>query len=134
MSHLIFDDDFASGLYIGTVSEKKKEALSGREIEDHSEILSIVTPQGMVYSRWAKSILSQECSMCLEEFTTGDRLRVLHCNHTFHAHCIDAWFQRSRYCPFCLRDITTLPPPQGSKIPSILSPMSSPILKSEEPP
>ena len=33
------------------------------------------------------------CSICISEYCKGETLRRLHCNHSFHAECIDMWFQ-----------------------------------------
>ncbi|KAG0208759.1 hypothetical protein BGX28_000380 [Mortierella sp. GBA30] len=45
------------------------------------------------------------CSICLEEFKVGDKLRELPCKHFFHSHCIDRWFtDEHSTCPLCMRD------------------------------
>lgn len=49
------------------------------------------------------------CVICLEAFADGDRLRVLPCDHSFHAGCIDRWLSGSHShhecftsgCPTC---------------------------------
>ena len=43
------------------------------------------------------------CSVCLDEYDRGDRLRCLDpCHHTFHAKCIGRWLsERSATCPLC---------------------------------
>jgi len=49
------------------------------------------------------------CVICLEVFRDGDRLRVLPCDHSFHAGCIDRWLSGSHSynacftagCPTC---------------------------------
>jgi len=39
------------------------------------------------------------CSICLQDFQTGDCLRVLPCGHGFHKACADQWLQRASSCP-----------------------------------
>ena len=52
---------------------------------------------------------NQECTLCMETFKSGDRLRTLPCLHHYHAKCIDRWLidtQRGvpRSCPLCKSD------------------------------
>lgn len=43
-----------------------------------------------------------ECSVCLNEFTEDDSLRLLpKCSHAFHVPCIDTWLQSHKNCPIC---------------------------------
>ena len=47
-----------------------------------------------------------ECSICLETFKPGDRVKVLSCNHIFHEHCASSWIVDVRgVCPLCRRGI-----------------------------
>lgn len=43
----------------------------------------------------------QTCSICLEAYANRDVIKLLHCNHFFHRHCVDEWFLHSREtrCP-----------------------------------
>jgi len=57
------------------------------------------------------AIITQDdnCAICQEEIGSGQEMRTIdHCNHTFHKHCIDIWFQRNVRCPTCRHDIRDL--------------------------
>lgn len=51
------------------------------------------------------SIVPSQCSVCLEQFQTGEELRVLPCFHRYHRNCIDEWLARSPSCPICKHQI-----------------------------
>lgn len=52
------------------------------------------------------------CAICLEEFETGEEVRLLACSHLYHRNCIDPWLQSSsNCCPLCKREVPNLPPP-----------------------
>lgn len=42
-----------------------------------------------------------ECSICMENYTDGEQLRVLPCDHRFHPKCVDEWLKRHYQCPLC---------------------------------
>lgn len=47
------------------------------------------------------------CAICLDDFATGDKLRILGCKHLFHQPCVDKWanaacdMSRPVSCPMC---------------------------------
>ncbi|KAK3211516.1 hypothetical protein Dsin_016222 [Dipteronia sinensis] len=46
--------------------------------------------------------LDTECVICLSEFSSGERVRLLpKCNHGFHVRCIDKWLKSHSSCPKC---------------------------------
>ena len=63
-----------------------------------ASILSSVEP--------ARDVL---CSICQDHEPpeqASAQWRILrHCNHRFHKHCIDQWFQQNVHCPVCRFDI-----------------------------
>jgi hypothetical protein len=56
------------------------------------------------------------CPICLEEVIESENNRkVLHCNHTFHANCINRWLTTRNQCPVCRRRVPSRP--RGRMIP-----------------
>lgn len=43
-----------------------------------------------------------ECLICREEYTIGEKIKKLKCDHLYHIKCIDDWFNRINKveCPF----------------------------------
>ena len=41
------------------------------------------------------------CVICLEEYTTHDKLTKLSCGHSFHNTCIVEWINNKTICPYC---------------------------------
>ncbi|XP_068178468.1 E3 ubiquitin-protein ligase RNF38-like [Antennarius striatus] len=44
------------------------------------------------------------CVVCMCDFEARQLLRVLPCNHEFHAKCVDKWLKANRTCPICRAD------------------------------
>lgn len=42
----------------------------------------------------------EECSICYEEMSSGQRIAILNCLCRFHSHCIALWFKRGHCCPY----------------------------------
>ena len=70
-----------------------------QEIVDRLPVLTVYTPSPAT---------AEPCSVCLEAFAVGDKLRCLPCEHTFHRHCIDPWLADHKHCPLCKRDVAEL--------------------------
>ncbi|KAH9362834.1 hypothetical protein HPB48_015203 [Haemaphysalis longicornis] len=51
------------------------------------------------------------CAVCLSSLENGEIVRVLPCNHEFHAACVDRWLRSKRTCPICRWDATRAAPP-----------------------
>ncbi|NWR52734.1 RNF6 ligase, partial [Regulus satrapa] len=48
---------------------------------------------------------SKMCSVCINEYATGNKLRQLPCTHEFHIHCIDRWLSENSTCPICRQPV-----------------------------
>ncbi|NWI18951.1 RNF6 ligase, partial [Crypturellus soui] len=53
----------------------------------------------------AENEISKTCSVCINEYITGNKLRQLPCMHEFHIHCIDRWLSENSTCPICRQPV-----------------------------
>ncbi|XP_038675073.1 E3 ubiquitin-protein ligase RNF6 isoform X4 [Scyliorhinus canicula] len=53
----------------------------------------------------AENEVSKTCSVCINEYAIGNKLRRLPCAHEFHIHCIDRWLSENSTCPICRQPI-----------------------------
>ncbi|XP_019380662.1 PREDICTED: E3 ubiquitin-protein ligase RNF6 [Gavialis gangeticus] len=49
--------------------------------------------------------ISKTCSVCINEYVMGNKLRQLPCMHEFHIHCIDRWLSENSTCPICRQPV-----------------------------
>ncbi|XP_073526168.1 uncharacterized protein [Phyllobates terribilis] len=48
----------------------------------------------------------EQCYICLEEYESGDKIRVLPCSHEYHMSCVDKWLKEIHgVCPLCRGDV-----------------------------
>jgi len=58
---------------------------------------------------------ASQCSVCMDEFTLGESVKRLPCEHCFHAACIAPWLSMHATCPVCRKP---LQPPAPDEPPS----------------
>eukprot|EP01060_Flectonema_neradi_P038436 TRINITY_DN8060_c1_g1_i1.p1 TRINITY_DN8060_c1_g1~~TRINITY_DN8060_c1_g1_i1.p1 ORF type:complete len:200 (+),score=27.37 TRINITY_DN8060_c1_g1_i1:73-600(+) len=119
MARLLFDNEFGfifTG-YPDTPEKPVRKGLTEAEINNHSHVIT-------VDADCRDTLASPDCAMCLEDHSCGEQIRILSCNHCFHAACVDDWLTRARTCPNCSQDITSIPlkpKPTPSLLPDIYS-------------
>ncbi|XP_067098426.1 forkhead box protein N3-like [Osmerus mordax] len=47
-----------------------------------------------------------ECSVCKEDYSVGENVRQLPCNHLFHNDCIVPWLEQHDTCPVCRKSLS----------------------------
>ncbi|XP_005912304.1 E3 ubiquitin-protein ligase RNF6 [Haplochromis burtoni] len=52
--------------------------------------------------------IGRACSVCINEYVQGNKLRRLPCSHEFHVHCIDRWLSENNTCPICRQPILSV--------------------------
>jgi hypothetical protein len=97
----------AAGLEISSVAAATAaSSSSGSDSDEHAGL-----PLG-VHAGATRKL----CTICLEEYEAGEKVRVLPCLHRFHVGCIDQWLHSRRLCPVCKHDATKplmAPPPRA---------------------
>ncbi|PRP83523.1 RING finger protein [Planoprotostelium fungivorum] len=48
-----------------------------------------------------------DCSICKEEYTLGENVIKLPCNHLYHKDCIVQWLKMHNQCPVCRHELPT---------------------------
>lgn len=48
----------------------------------------------------------RNCSICLCDFITGDKVTTLPCIHMYHSACIEKWLRHKDFCPLCKMKIS----------------------------
>ncbi|XP_042508454.1 receptor homology region, transmembrane domain- and RING domain-containing protein 2-like isoform X1 [Macadamia integrifolia] len=90
------------------VRREQSQAPCVREFHGMSNRLVKALPSLIFTSVLEDNCTSMTCAICLEDYSVGEKLRVLPCHHKFHAACVDSWLTTWRtFCPVCKRDART---------------------------
>ncbi|EGR27228.1 zinc finger protein, putative [Ichthyophthirius multifiliis] len=66
-------------------------------LEEHLNAFPVIQIQNIIQ-------VQENCSICLEDWKTGDHAKILGCMHKFHSDCIDSWLKQKFVCPNCKLD------------------------------
>ncbi|CAA3013266.1 receptor homology region, transmembrane domain-and RING domain-containing 2-like [Olea europaea subsp. europaea] len=90
------------------IRRERQQAPRVREFHGMSSRLVKAMPSLIFTAVLEDNCTSQTCAICLEDYSVGEKLRILPCRHKFHASCVDAWLTSWRtFCPVCKRDART---------------------------
>lgn len=81
---------------ISSISYSRSKHFS-RDFDEMKAIL-IKTPSD-------QKIHNDSCAICLNDFNPNEQIKILPCNHGFHAICLDPWLKCSDLCPICKSSI-----------------------------
>ncbi|KAJ8551181.1 hypothetical protein K7X08_000551 [Anisodus acutangulus] len=110
------------------IRREQPRASCVREFHGMSSRLVKAMPSLIFTSVLEDNCTSVTCAICLEDYSVGDKLRILPCRHKFHAMCVDAWLTSWRtFCPVCKRDARTSngDPPASESTPLLSSSLVS---------
>ncbi|XP_029935477.1 E3 ubiquitin-protein ligase RNF6 isoform X3 [Myripristis murdjan] len=86
--------------------------LNDEEDEEHPRGLTKEQIDNLATRTYGQASLEGEvgraCSVCINEYAQGNKLRRLPCSHEFHIHCIDRWLSENNTCPICRQPILTV--------------------------
>lgn len=70
--------------------------------------LGIDVSTGEVCIKWYTDDIG--CSICMADtYENNENVRLLSCNHHYHASCVDEWLKLKKCCPLCSKDIDQPP-------------------------
>lgn len=83
--------------------------LNDEEEDEHTRGLTKEQIDNLATRTYGQASLDGEvgraCSVCINEYAHGNKLRRLPCSHEFHVHCIDRWLSENNTCPICRQPI-----------------------------
>ncbi|XP_062025553.1 receptor homology region, transmembrane domain- and RING domain-containing protein 2-like [Rosa rugosa] len=87
------------------IRRERPQASRVREFHGMSSRLVKAMPSLIFTAVLEDNCTSVTCAICLEDYSVGEKLRILPCCHKFHAVCVDSWLTSWRtFCPVCKRD------------------------------
>ncbi|MBA0721227.1 hypothetical protein Golax_008789 [Gossypium laxum] len=110
---IVYDNDdgfLVASFFVRRYHIRRERSRSSRVREFHgmSRRLVKAMPSLIFTAVLDDNSTSRTCAVCLEDYTMGEKLRILPCHHKFHAFCIDSWLTTWRtFCPVCKRDART---------------------------
>ena len=90
------------GLYISKCIEEHRESIRFIGQRDRSRKININSLNTLLL---CDELPDDTCSICLDEFKEGDKIKKLNCNHIYHEKCLLPWLNNNDCCPMCRQNI-----------------------------
>ncbi|XP_039079025.1 E3 ubiquitin-protein ligase RLIM-like [Hyaena hyaena] len=100
ISPLTFDDSDSQASLI-----LDQAFLLNQDDYDQHKGLTKAQTDSLAIRSFGEGCALKACSICITEYTEGNKLRILPCTHEFHVHCIDRWLSENSTCPICRREV-----------------------------
>jgi len=81
-------------LALGDVAGKVSKGLTKQQID---KIKSVIYVAGKTDT--------DTCTICMDNYVKGTKLKVLPCKHEYHSECVNEWLASSKKCPVCSQDV-----------------------------
>jgi hypothetical protein len=101
--YVTYTDDLSSMVFLDVVTRFGSPGSDSLE-KNYKEYRRKKLKDLMPYRKIKETdpLLTTQCSICIEEFHTGEFQRTLKCGHPFHKKCIDRWIKKDKNeCPMC---------------------------------
>ncbi|KAL6843766.1 hypothetical protein ACP4OV_026337 [Aristida adscensionis] len=92
IDNMSYEELLALGERIGTVNTGLSEAAMSKCLN-----WSIYMPA----SQGTHEDCDKKCSICQEEYLTGEEVGRMACKHYYHISCIQHWLRQKNWCPIC---------------------------------
>ncbi|KAL3872343.1 hypothetical protein ACJMK2_040273 [Sinanodonta woodiana] len=97
------DIDFSDYESLWELAERLGE-VKGRGLKEE-DIAQLPTRTHRTVGGKKEGKSEKQCSICLTEFKSGEKIVLLPCHHEYHADCIPEWLKRNATCPICRHEV-----------------------------
>ncbi|EGR32950.1 ring finger lim domain interacting, partial [Ichthyophthirius multifiliis] len=88
--------------------EEDEENQKGLTKEEINSIPCIIYTRRKIRNKQDKNAnfsTKTSCSICINDYSEGEYIKILPCSHQFHKNCIDKWFQDNSNCVVCKQNV-----------------------------
>lgn len=111
-----FEDELLENMFYEYVDQRSNDSFTSEDYETLLELdqnnVKKPLPKNLIDKTCKKLKIDKEidnnCSICQDKLQKGEEALQLPCSHLFHSQCILPWFEQSRKCPNCQKEIDSV--------------------------